>query len=263
MSFKVFNYQLIIFLTIFFAWRGSILAGSLTTFFWVIYTLLFVDYRWGELIFIQSFTILISTALGFLSRYNDNPIGRFVNNHLFKPNKSNNIITELNLDHLEKNEYEVIEKPEAHRKELIETIKRSKHTIVIWSGWATTYSIDRELIDLFKNALERGVNIYAGFGYNTSRNYAPRQSDKKGIEELNKLKLFGKEKRSRGYFLIGKKDNHKKILICDDEYAIVGSFNWLSNSSNNRNDEESIKVLNKVYVAEALARNKSDIIKLQ
>jgi phosphatidylserine/phosphatidylglycerophosphate/cardiolipin synthase-like enzyme len=263
MSFMVFNYQLLIFLTIFFAWRRSILLGFLTTFFWVIYTYYFVDYRWGTLVFIQAFTILISTPLGFLSRTNDNPVGIFVNNRLLKSNKSINKISEFNLDHLEKTEYEVIEKPEVHRKELIETIKKSKHTIVIWSGWATTYSIDRELVDLFKDALERGVNIYAGFGYNTSRNYTPRQSDTRGIEELNKLKLFGKEKRSRGYFLIGKKDNHKKILICDDEYVIVGSFNWLSNSSNNRNDEESIKIFNKTYVSEALARNKSDIIKLQ
>ena len=40
--------------------------------------------------------------------------------------------------------------------------------------------------------------------------------------------------------------NHSKVLMCDKEYYVVGSFNWLSNSGSteNPNDETSVVIRN-------------------
>ena len=44
--------------------------------------------------------------------------------------------------------------------------------------------------------------------------------------------------------------NHTKTLIKDDEYAINGSFNWLSNIGTSQNEERSWIVYNKEFVTQ-------------
>ena len=46
--------------------------------------------------------------------------------------------------------------------------------------------------------------------------------------------------------------NHSKILICDTNYAIMGSFNWLSNSGGSENEERSWIVYNKQFIEKEL-----------
>ena len=245
MSLAVLTYQIVILVTIFFAWRIAFLLGIAATLFWVIWT---INFTWGDLQSLQSIVVVISTVIGYLSRKK-----KILSN-------PTNISDELDLEGLDNTEIETIEGPENHRNELIETLERAKHTVIIWSGFARNFSINDELIDLFKSALNRGVNIYVGYGYNTSRG---EKASATVIEKLNKLREYGKEERSRGFFLIGVKDNHKKILVCDDEYIIVGSFNWLGNNKGNPNDEESYKITNRDRVVKESSKHKSDIIKSQ
>ena len=46
--------------------------------------------------------------------------------------------------------------------------------------------------------------------------------------------------------------NHSKILICDTQYAVMGSFNWLSNSGGSTNEERSWIVYNKDFIQDEI-----------
>ena len=48
------------------------------------------------------------------------------------------------------------------------------------------------------------------------------------------------------------RDLGAKILICDTKYAVMGSFNWLSNSGGSENEERSYIVYNKSFIEEEL-----------
>ena len=51
-----------------------------------------------------------------------------------------------------------------------------------------------------------------------------------------------------GELSIAYQPNHSKVLICDDAYAVCGSFNWLSNSGKSENLERSWIVFDKPFV---------------
>lgn len=124
----------------------------------------------------------------------------------------------------------------AHKKELIDSINNSKEDLIILSGWISDYVImkNEEFLPSLISALKKGVNVYLGYGYETSGKHESRYATKalKEFESLEdkysnlKIKVFA---------------THKKLIIKDDEYIICGSFNWLSNNSVN-NEEASLKI---------------------
>jgi hypothetical protein len=57
-----------------------------------------------------------------------------------------------------------------------------------------------------------------------------RISDIKGLEILRSLQEHSNKNRAYGKMYIAQIPNHSKVLMCDKEYYVMGSFNWLSNS---------------------------------
>jgi len=102
---------------------------------------------------------------------------------------------------------------------------------------------------LLAKALKRGVNVFIGYGYKSSFDPIPKSKTQKDAENnLLKLKEWCAEENTDGLLLIAYHPNHSKILICDDTYAVCGSFNWLSNSGKSKNLERSWIVYDKVFV---------------
>ena len=47
---------------------------------------------------------------------------------------------------------------------------------------------------------------------------------------LNVLREWCADNDTKGILVVKKFPNHAKVLIRDDKYAVMGSFNWLSNA---------------------------------
>jgi phosphatidylserine/phosphatidylglycerophosphate/cardiolipin synthase-like enzyme len=135
-----------------------------------------------------------------------------------------------------------------HREVLQGTVRKAESIICILSGWATEYVIDDKFEKLLKDALQRGVNIYLGFGW-TSSTGRDRETNavKVAKEKLYSIQDWSRTKAGKLY--IAEYPNHAKILICDEKYAICGSNNWLSNNIFS-NEERSWQISEPSFVRE-------------
>ena len=221
MSPAVLLFQIAIFLTVFYFWRKSVKYGLIASGIWLYLT----STLFGPLQQLQFTTLIVSVIIAHLSISNSNILGRFINSKLG---------------------FTQIKGPVEHRKFLIKTVNKAKEDLVVLSGWATSFALDEELAKSLKSALSRGVNVYICFGYKYSRGSSKRISDIKGLEILRDLQNYSNDNKAFGNMFIAQIPNHSKILMCDKEYYVVGSFNWLSNSGSteNANDEKSVIIRN-------------------
>ena len=142
-----------------------------------------------------------------------------------------------------------ISSPEEHNKLLKNALRNADHTIVILCGWVTSYVIDEEFKTLLGKALKRGVNVLIGYGYTASGEAKPSNPHQEEAEAyLGRLKEWCSETNTKGILVVKKFPNHAKVLIRDDKYAVMGSFNWLSNSGRSKNSERSWVVKDQEFV---------------
>lgn len=122
--------------------------------------------------------------------------------------------------------------------ELYKALDETEDRIVILSGWISKYVVDEKLIDKILKALERGVQIYIGYGWEKSNSsqHEPWQSSKEPIKLLRDI-----QSKHYGRLLVEEFPNHQKCIISDSSYIIVGSHNWLSNNKY-KNQEFSLKI---------------------
>ncbi len=136
-----------------------------------------------------------------------------------------------------------------HRQEFVKALMTAKHTLCVLSGWATSYVVDKEFQHLLTKCLKRGVDVYIGYGYQISKNSKPKKGFEKEAEKnLKELNEWCALEETKGRLVVRYFPNHSKLLICDDKYAINGSFNWLSNSGGSQNEERSWIVYDKDFV---------------
>jgi len=106
-----------------------------------------------------------------------------------------------------------------HRPKLIGALQGAKKQIIIVSPWLNTDAVDYELRQEIGNALKRGINISIAYGFGEPSSAETRT--------VRKLKEIAEKKKGR-LMLHRVGDLHSKVLICDQDYMIMGSFNWLS-----------------------------------
>ncbi len=154
---------------------------------------------------------------------------------------------------------------EEHKKYFLYVLDYAKKQICIQSPW-----VRYNVIELYKNkiesALNRDIKIYI--------KYSSPQNGHKAKNRFDKIEKMYIDDKSKKYFdllkskfpknftvIASKKFDHSKILICDKEFIIVGSFNWLSfggenfgnqqireETSNINTNKESInKEIKKIY----------------
>lgn len=143
-----------------------------------------------------------------------------------------------------------IQSPAEHAALLKKALKNAKHTVIILCGWVTDYVIDDEFKLLLEGCLSRGVNVYIGYGYTASNEKKPSNDVQQRAENylFDELKPWCHKKNTKGHLWLVKYPNHAKVLIRDHEYAVVGSFNWLSNSGRSKNAEYSWVIKDKSFV---------------
>ena len=114
-----------------------------------------------------------------------------------------------------------------HKKYFIYVLENAKSSIYIQSPW-----INWRTLQIYKshiqNAIKRGVKVTIKYGMKPRNRF-----DKAEIDEDSKKFFNSLDKQT---FRLIKTDDHSKIVICDEDFMIMGSFNWLSFGGGNEKD---------------------------
>jgi len=254
---KPLLYSIVIAVTIYLAWNlkgrfAGKIAGLAVGGFWLAWTLglsaFFVGYALsGELKFVQLAVTIVVFYLSYKTWKNKKLI-----NDLKKDLKNiDNKVLSLKIDNISNKEIKVITTPKDHRKLLLQTLDEANKTVVIFSGWLTDYSINSDFRNKLKKCLERGVDVIIAWGYKKTGSISSEQKNagEKSIRDLQEWTSLNKTAGTLETFYF---PNHSKILICDTKYAVMGSFNWLSNSGGSLNEERSWIVYNKDFIQDEI-----------
>ena len=143
--------------------------------------------------------------------------------------KSKDVILQLPVDRLRP-----IEGRE-HLAFMLEQIGKANKVVVILSGWISDNVVDDKFINLLKCKLGEGCHVYLGFGFEDYQGHHKSWKSKRALRKIDKLKQDHRESLHLGKFA-----THEKMFIVDD-LLVIGSNNWLSNSSF-RNSERSLAI---------------------
>jgi phosphatidylserine/phosphatidylglycerophosphate/cardiolipin synthase-like enzyme len=117
-----------------------------------------------------------------------------------------------------------------HREALRDAILEARQELVIVSPWLRIAAIDQELLGWLSTSLDRNKDLRIIVGYGIENEAAGRRQDPKvrdQEEALRRLRTMGE--RARGRLRVVEVGNtHEKLVICDDRYVILTSFNFLS-----------------------------------
>ncbi len=110
-----------------------------------------------------------------------------------------------------------------HAPLLKKALQTANHTLIVFSPWLKRRVVNSLLPD-FHAALKRGCEIWIGYGMPPSRNHADN-TDADALECLKSLAFDGKL-----YLVDLSRENgsHAKEIVCDDDFYVATSYNWLS-----------------------------------
>jgi phosphatidylserine/phosphatidylglycerophosphate/cardiolipin synthase-like enzyme len=140
-----------------------------------------------------------------------------------------------------------------HYSVLKQALSNSKQSVCILSGWIGSPLLDADVQRNIQAALRRGVDIYLGFGWESSEGHEVSRTAREALAFINNLQK--QSAQFRGKIVVGRFPNHEKVLACD-AFVVIGSNNWLSNRSF-RNSERSVMVASKNVVASERSRIQS------
>ena len=132
-----------------------------------------------------------------------------------------------------------------HAGVLRDALEKGQRRVVIISPWITAQVIDKRAIASVRALLDRGCRLFIGYGIDENRPTKPIPP------ELSKL-----AETHPNFDLLDFEGTHEKILIKDDEYIVVGSFNWLSyrgDANRKLRREISFKVNDAAFVEKQFA----------
>jgi hypothetical protein len=117
-----------------------------------------------------------------------------------------------------------------HRAALRDAIMEAQRELIIVSPWLRTAAVDSELLGWLRASLDRNKDLRIVVGYGIERSAGARHRDaaaRDQEEALKRLRSMGE--RAKGRLRVVEVGNtHEKLVICDDQYAILTSFNFLS-----------------------------------
>lgn len=121
---------------------------------------------------------------------------------------------------------------EDHQEWLRRALTEATHTIVIVSPWIKTRVL-RPLLPMLAAAVRRGCRIWIGHGMPPNAFHQDR-SDPDALRSLDAM----------GESVVRADDlgTHEKVLICDDQFVIVTSYNWLSFDGRNRRERGIVQL---------------------
>jgi hypothetical protein len=151
-----------------------------------------------------------------------------------------------------------------HPQFLKKALLSAKRRLVIVSPWIRDSVIDWPFIASLEALLKSGVEVYIGYGIEKADGNGKRNAakDKPDITPRAEADLRQLADRYKNFHFVHVGNTHRKSLVCDDQFAVVTSFNWLSykgDSQGSPRDERGI-VFRKKHHVERLAMEELDLL---
>lgn len=124
---------------------------------------------------------------------------------------------------------------EDHKKYFIYVLENAKKAIYIQSPWIKWAALEK-YEKYIEEALKRGVKITVKYGMKPRSKNDKKCIDEKSLNFFKSLKSLDKNN-----FSWRNTNDNSKIVICDDDFMITGSFNWLSFGGEDRGETSTIK----------------------
>ena len=107
-----------------------------------------------------------------------------------------------------------------HRPLLLDALDNAQNMVVIVSPWIKSGGMNNEILGRIERALQRGTRVIIGYGISEKED-----SDRWILQRLTDIQ---KKKYGDKLLLVKLSNTHEKVLIKDNEYMVITSFNWLS-----------------------------------
>lgn len=119
------------------------------------------------------------------------------------------------------------------RDVLLQTFELAQKEICIITPWITRWVVDGFMIDKMRQAIEKGVKIRILYGIgdisSTQQKKSNYNDNDRNIKTENMAQTLQKTFAKYGNrFSMHRSNTHGKLLICDDQFYVIGSFNFLS-----------------------------------
>ena len=117
-----------------------------------------------------------------------------------------------------------------HPRLLRQALTTSKSRLLIVSPWITHQVVDSMFILSLEALLRNGVDVTIGYGLaeDEGTRGKERATSKPAITYQAEKELSNIQKRFDNFKLVFLGNTHRKLLVSDDSFAVVTSFNWLS-----------------------------------
>ncbi|QIY94483.1 phospholipase D-like domain-containing protein [Streptomyces sp. S1D4-11] len=108
-----------------------------------------------------------------------------------------------------------------HRPLLLEALKSARERLMIISPWIRAAVVNDSFVADLERLIKSGVSVVIGYGIDG--NAPAGEGDRTAERKLTELASTYAEFK---FVRLG--DTHAKVLVVDQSYAVVTSFNWLS-----------------------------------
>lgn len=151
-----------------------------------------------------------------------------------------------------------------HHVFLKKALTSAKRRLVIVSPWIRDSVVDWPFVKSLEALLRQGVEVYIGYGIDRADGDGKKNAarDKPAITPGAEKDLKELAAKFPSFHFVYVGNTHRKSLVCDDEFAVVTSFNWLSYKGDSRGaprDEHGIVFRKKSYV-EKVAKDMLDLL---
>lgn len=109
-----------------------------------------------------------------------------------------------------------------HPKLLERALNTARKRLIIISPWIRGAIVNREFVRKIESLLKNDVEVIIAYGLGRVEK-AARAEDAEAIAMLSAL-----DENYENFRLVRKGNTHAKVLVCDEEFFVTTSFNWLS-----------------------------------
>lgn len=150
------------------------------------------------------------------------------------------------LDAVRENELALLSTKREHNQAIDDAIAQARQTLCITSGWINDRATTPRRVAAIRTATQRGVHVFIVFGFRSRYEEPTLQPDARRV--VSALHDLAQETRNTqaGKLVIAHMPVHSKVVVRDDQQAIIGSNNWLSNNAF-VNEERSVVINNPAF----------------
>lgn len=116
-----------------------------------------------------------------------------------------------------------------HRPLLLDAIDKAKSEVILVSAFISPKAFDNEVRRKLRQAMTRGVHVRIAWGLGTTGQTAEAVRKRtRGEYVIAELKRGVPKTVLEQRLMVKRTETHEKFIICDEQFCVWGSFNWLS-----------------------------------